>query len=64
MNLAAQDIHEPGVFEEQLRRLFAPRDAELLLDVPHVLFVVENQRNAAFQICKPNTVKLKPSGAS
>jgi len=36
MNLAAQDIHEPGVFEEQLRRLFAPCDAELLLDVPHV----------------------------
>jgi hypothetical protein len=36
MNLAAQDIHEPGVFEEQLRRLFAPGDAEFLLDVPHV----------------------------
>jgi hypothetical protein len=37
MNLAAQDVYEPGVFEKQLRRLFTPGDAELLLDVPHVV---------------------------
>src|SRR5208282_1329367 len=36
--LAAQDVHEPGVFEEQLCRLFAPGDAELLLQVAHSSF--------------------------
>ena len=35
MDFAAQDVDEPGVFEQQFRRLFASRDGEFLLDVPH-----------------------------
>ena len=35
VNLAAQDVDELGVLEEQLGRFFAARDAELVLQFSH-----------------------------
>src|SRR5438270_4490703 len=35
VNLAAQDVDQPRVFEKQLRRFFAARDTELMLNVSH-----------------------------
>jgi hypothetical protein len=35
VNLAAQDVDQPRVFEKQRRRLFAARDTEFVLNFAH-----------------------------
>ena len=35
VDFAAEDVDHPGVFEKQFRRLFAARDAQFVLQLPH-----------------------------
>lgn len=42
INLAAEDVHELRVFEEQLGRRFAARDAQFMFEVSHLVRAVSN----------------------